>query len=79
MGFPGGSVVKNLPADARDLGLIPGLTWRINGNPLQYSCLGNSMDIGAWQSTALGVAKTKVTEQACKHEGIRGVDTGEKE
>ena len=74
--------MKNPPASAGDTGLIP-RSGRSpeggNGNPLQYSCLGNSMDIGAWQSTALGVAKTKVTEQACKHEGIRGVDTGEKE
>ena len=52
MGFPGGSVVNNLPAsagDARDMGLIPG--WRRspkggNGNPLQYSCLENPMDRG---------------------------------
>ena len=49
-GFPGGSVVKNPPANARDvLGLIPesrrspGVG---NGNPLQYSCLGNPMDRG---------------------------------
>ena len=41
-GFPGGSVVKNLPANARDMGLIPGLgrfPGEGNGNPLQYSCL----------------------------------------
>ena len=47
-------VVKNLPADAgevRDVGLIPGLgrcPGERNGNPLQYSCLGNLMDRGAW-------------------------------
>ena len=47
MGFPGGSVVKNPPANARDLGLIlesgrhPG---EGNGNPLQYFCLGNPMN-----------------------------------
>ena len=45
MGFPGGSVVKNPPANAGDVGLIPG--WgrsprEINGNLLQYSCLGIS-------------------------------------
>ena len=44
VGFPGGPVVKNLPANARVMGLIPG--WgrspgEGNGNPLQYSCLGN--------------------------------------
>ena len=52
-GFPGGVVVKNLSAntgDTRDGGLIPGLGRSPrggNGNPLQYSCLGNSMDRGA--------------------------------
>ena len=42
LGFPGGSVIKNLPANARDMGLIPGLgrsPGEVNGNPLQYSCL----------------------------------------
>ena len=49
-GFPGGSVVKNLPANARDAGLVPGLGRSPGegyGNPLQYSCLGNPMDRGA--------------------------------
>ena len=44
MGFPGGSVVKNPPANAGDVGLIPGLgryPGEGNGNELQYSCLGN--------------------------------------
>ena len=44
MGFPGGSVVKNLPDNAGDTGLIPE---EGNGDPLQYSCLGNSMDRGS--------------------------------
>ena len=50
MGFPGGSVAENLPAnagEAGDLGLIPGLgrtPGEGNGNPLQYSCLGNCID-----------------------------------
>ena len=54
MGFPGGSVVKNPPANAGDIGdagLIPGSERSPgsgNGNPLQYSCLENSMDRGAW-------------------------------
>ena len=51
MGFPGGSVLKNPPANAGDVGLIPGLERSPgvgNGNPLQYYCLGNSMDRGAW-------------------------------
>ena len=53
-GFPGGSVLKNLPAnrrDARDAGSIPGSgrsPGEGNGNPLPYSCLGNPMDRGAW-------------------------------
>ena len=53
MGFPGGSVVKNLPTHAGatgDVGLIPGLGRSPEGgtgNPLQYSCLENSMDRGA--------------------------------
>ena len=51
-GFPSGSVVKNCPANSGDAGLIPG---EENGNPLQYSCLGNPMDRGAWQATAYGV------------------------
>ena len=54
--FPGGSVVKNLPAkarDARDTSLILGLErspGEGDGNPLQYSCLGNFTDKGAWQA-----------------------------
>ena len=47
MGFPGGSVVKNLPANAGDVGSIPGLgrsPGEGNINPLQYACLGNPMD-----------------------------------
>ena len=47
MGFPGGSVVKNLLASAGDTGSIPGLgrsPGEGNGNPLQYSCLENPMD-----------------------------------
>ena len=61
MGFPGGSPVKNLPANAGDVGLIPvsGRSPREgNGNPLQYSCLGNSMDKGTWQAIVHGVAKS---------------------
>ena len=55
MGFPGGSVVKKLPAnagDARDVGLIPGSGRSPgvgNGNPLQYFCLENPMDRRAWR------------------------------
>ena len=60
MGFPGGSVIKNPPANAGNTGLIPGLgrsPGEVNDNPLQYSCLGNPMDRGAWWATVCGVAK----------------------
>ena len=63
MGFPGGSVVQNPPANAGDtidMGSIPGLGRSSgvgNGNPLQYSCLGNPLDREAWQATVHGVAK----------------------
>ena len=59
-GFPGGSVVKNPPANVGDMNLIPGSgrsPREGNGNPLQYSCLGNSMDREAWRATVQGVAK----------------------
>ena len=55
-------VLKNPPAnagDTRDLGSIPGVGRSPgvgNGNPLQYSCLENSMDRGAWRATVHGVA-----------------------
>ena len=64
MGFPGGLVIKNPPANARevrDTGLIPVLGRSPgggNGNPLQYSCLGNPMDIGSWWATVHGVMKS---------------------
>ena len=60
MGFPGGSAVKNLPANAGDGGLILGsgrAPGEGNGNPRQYSCLENSMDRGAWETTVHGVTK----------------------
>ena len=67
MGFPNGSVVKNLPASAGDAGLIPESgrsPGREDGNPLQYSCLGNPMDRGAWQYTGLQrVGHNLVTKQ----------------
>ena len=57
-GFPGGSEVKNLPDNAGDTGLIPGLgrsPGEGNGSPLQYSCLGNPMDRGVWWAAVYGV------------------------
>ena len=59
-GFPGGSVVKNPPANAGDVGSIPGLgrsPGEGNGNPLQYSCLGNLMDRAAWWATVHGLQR----------------------
>ena len=60
LGFPGGSGGKESACNVGDLGLIPGLgrspgEW--NGYPLQYSCLENSTDRGAWQTTVHGVPK----------------------
>ena len=60
--FPGGSVVKNLPANAGDVNSVPGLgrsSGEGNGNPLQYSCLENPMDRGAWWATVHGVPKSQ--------------------
>jgi len=60
VGFPGGSVVKKLPANTGDEGLIPRLRRSIregNGNPLQYSCLGSPVDRAAWWATVHGVSK----------------------
>ena len=60
-GFPGGTVVKNLPAiqetQVRFLGREDPLE-EGNGNALQYSCLGNPMNRGAWQATVHGVVKS---------------------
>ena len=62
--FPGGSVVKNLPSnarDAKDMGSIPGLERSPgggHGNPLQYSCQENPMGRGDWQTIVHGVAKS---------------------
>ena len=65
-GFPGRAVVKNLPANAgapRDVGSIPGSGRSLgvgNGNPLQYSCLENSMERGAWRAIVYGVTKSQI-------------------
>ena len=60
--FPGSSAVKNLPANVENTGLIPGLgrsPGEGNSNPLQYSCLGNPMDTGAWRATVHRVTKSQ--------------------
>ena len=62
LGFPSGSVAKNLPANAGDIDLIPGSGGSPgggNGNPLQYSYLGNSKDRGTWWATVHGVTKSQ--------------------
>ena len=54
-------MAKNPPTNAEDVGSIPGLRrppGEGNGNSLQYSCLGNPMDRGAWQATVHGVAES---------------------
>ena len=59
-GFPGDSVSKELACNAGDPGLIPGLRRSLgegNSNPLQYSCLENSEDRGAWRAIVRAVAK----------------------
>ena len=69
LGFLGGSVVNNLPAnagDAGDVGLIPGLgrsPGEGNGHPLQYSCWENPAVRGAWLTTVHSVAEADVTER----------------
>ena len=60
-GFPGGSAGKELACNVGDLGSIPGLgssPGEESGNPLQYSCLENPMDRGAWRAAVHGVAKS---------------------
>ena len=67
--------LKNLPANAgdiRDAGSIPGcgrFPEEKNGNPLQYSCLENPMDRGAWWATVRGVAKrrSQMSAHTCAH------------
>ena len=65
-GILGGSVVKNLPANVGVAGSIPGLgrsPGEGNGNPLQYSYLGNPMDRGVWWATVHGAAKESDTNE----------------
>ena len=78
MGFPGGSVVKNLPANAEDSGSVPVLgrfPGEGIGNPLQYSSLGNPMDRGAWGATVHAVAKKLDTTEQLNNNNKLGRDT----
>ena len=62
VGFPRSSVVKESDCNAGDSGSSPGLgrsPGEENSNPLQYFCLGNLMDRGAWQATVLGAVKSQ--------------------
>ena len=65
MGFPGGSDGEESACNAGDQGSIPGLeksSGEYYGNPLQYSCLENSMDRGAWQATVHGITESDRNE-----------------
>ena len=72
LGFSGSPVVKNPPANAGDMGPIPG--WgrsarKGNGNPLQYSCLRNPMDRGVWRATVHSVTEdSNITRQLNNNE-----------
>ena len=72
MGFPNGAVLKNPPAnagDTRDVGSVSGSGRSLEGgnvNPLQYCCLGNPIDRGAWRATVHGVTESDTTEHPHK-------------
>ena len=71
-GLPRWPVVKNPPANAEDMGLIPGSgrsPGGRNGNPLQYSCLENSINRGAWRAIVHGAAKSRTWQSMHTHAG----------
>ena len=74
-------MVKNLPANAeglRDLGSVPRLgrsPGERQSNPLQFSCLENPMDRGAWWATVHKIAKESDTAEGAWHNGTKGVET----
>ena len=77
MSFPGSSIVKNLPAKAGDMDSIPGSgrsPGEGNGNPLQYSCLENSVDRGAEQATVHGVAERHDCVHTCAYTHARACE-----
>ena len=68
--YSGGSVLKNLPANARGTGLFPGSgrsPGEGNGNPLQYSCLEDPTDRGAWLATVHRVCKKSDMTEVTQH------------
>ena len=70
MGFPGGSVVKNPPANAGDPGSISGpgrSPGEEHGYPLHYSCLENPTDRGTWQAAVRGITELDMTEHTRTH------------
>ena len=72
LGFPGGAVMKDPPANAGDTNSTPGMgrcPEEGNGNPLQYSSLGNPTNRGAWWATVHGVTKSQMqlSTQACSY------------
>ena len=88
MGFPGGSEGKASAYSAGDLGSIPGLgrsSGEGNDNPLQYSCLENAMDGGAWKATVNGTAKSRTREvtsflgTSCSWESVQTLLPGQPE
>ena len=63
--FPAGTVAKNMAANTGDTGSIPEAgrsPGEGNGNPFQYSCLGNPMDRGTWQAAVHGITESNTTE-----------------
>ena len=75
LSFPGGSDGKVSACNVGDPGSIPGLGRSPgggNGNPLQYSCLENPMDGGAWQATVHGVAKSRTRLSDFTHKLSKG-------
>ena len=80
-GLPGGSVVKNLSANTGQVGLIPGLgrsPGEGNGNPLQDSCLENSMDRGAWRAIVHRVAKNWTHRDCNRDKDFFLLETGKR-
>ena len=74
LGFPGGSDGKESACNVGDLGSIPGLgrsPGEGNGNPLQYPCLENPTDRGAWQATVHGITKS-LTQLSDFHFDFKG-------